>query len=246
MAAPAPEAPATPTSTPVLTDLARLVRSPFTPRRVYEEQSEHPTYWIPWLIVSVVFAVLQLLQRPFQGRVREIILEHLQRPVPAPASLGAAAGIGLVSSAFMVLLFSAIAAGIFYVLVVSFGGETTFKKMMTVAIFAWPIVLLQQLLVWLALSIRGVDAISSIWDVQVSFGVDLLLPSGASLSPFLRLFLAGIGPLALWQAFITATGIMVLGKTKPGAAWLIAVVQILVILSLLAALGAFGIRAAGG
>ncbi|HXJ79883.1 MAG TPA: hypothetical protein VMS64_14515, partial [Candidatus Methylomirabilis sp.] len=62
MAAPQPQATPAVAYTPVLTDLWRLVRAPFAPKAVFEEQQAAPTFWMPWIIVSVVFVVLQILQ----------------------------------------------------------------------------------------------------------------------------------------------------------------------------------------
>ncbi len=240
---PAAAAPPAPAPTPVLTDLGRLVRVLFSPTRVFEEQREHPTFWLPWIIVTVIFAALQFLQRPFQERARALLFEHLGRP--APAGPGAvAAVIGVLGTALTVLILSAIAAGIFYVLISVVGGETTYSRMMTVAIFAWPIAVLQQVLALGVLWMRGVGAIQSVWDAQVSFGLDLLMPSSASLSPFLRILLMGIGPLAIWQLAIAATGLKVLGKAKTGSAWTAAIVEWLVVLLVMSAIGGLAMGAA--
>ncbi|HTT67418.1 MAG TPA: YIP1 family protein, partial [Gemmatimonadales bacterium] len=231
---------------PVLTDLWRLVRAPFAPKAVFEEQQAAPTFWMPWIIVSVVFVVLQILQRPFQLRVRDLVLQKMGQPIPPGGVSAVRTVIGFATGALTVLILACIAAGIFYLLLLVFGGQTTFKKMLTVVIFSWPIAILQQVLTYVALSIRGVDSIQSVWDVQVSFGADLLVPSDAALSAFLRLFLAGIGPLAIWQLVITAIGLKTLGKVSTGAAWTAALISFLILLTGLAALGAVGMKAAGG
>jgi hypothetical protein len=246
MAAPQPQPAQAPAYTPVLTDLWRLVRAPFAPRPVFEEQQAAPTFWMPWIVVSVIFALLQILQRPFQMRVRDLVLQKMGQPIPPGGASIARSLVGVVGGAVTVLILCCIAAGIFYIVLMVFGGQTTFKKMLTVAIFAWPIAILQQILTWIALSIRGVDSIQSVWDVQVSFGADLLLPSDTTVSAFLRLFLAGIGPLAIWQLVITAIGLKTLGNVSTGAAWTAAVISFLIMLVGLAALGAVGMKAAGG
>ena len=246
MAAPQPEATSAPAYTPFVTDVWRLIRAPFTPRAVFEEQREAPTFWIPWLVVGLAFVVLQILQRPFQARVREIVLQHLNQPVPAGGAGAAATLIGLVTGLLTVLILAAICAGIYYVIVTSMGGQMSYKKMLTVTIFAWPIAILQQVLTFVVLSMRGVDSITSVWDVYVSFGADQLLPADANLGAFMRFLLAGIGPLSIWQVTITAVGLQVLGKASKGAAWTAAIVAWAILLVLLSALGAMGMKAAGG
>ena len=245
MAAPAPD-PQPVSYTPVLTDLWRLVRAPFAPRAVYEEQQSAPTFWMPWVLVSVIFAALQILQRPFQMRVRDLVLQKLNQPIPPGGFSAVRSVIGFLGAGVTVLVLACIGAGILYLLTMVFGGQTSFKKMLTVCIFAWPIAILQQVLAYVVLSIRGVDSIQSVWDVQVSFGADLLVPSDATLSAFLRLVLAGIGPLAIWQLVITAVGLKTLGKVSWATAWTVAIIAAVILLLGLSALGAVGMKAAGG
>jgi len=244
MAAPQPQPTTAGGHTPVVSDLWNLIRAPFTPRAVFEAQQETQRFWTPWILVSLAFAILQILQRPFQDRIRVLVLQHMGQAVPT-ASVGIGRTvIGILIGAVTVLLLAAIAAGIYYLVLLVFGGETTFKKMLVVVIYGWPIAILQQVLTLIVLSARGADSIQSVWDVQVSFGLDLLVPSDATLSAFLRLFLAGIGPLAIWQLVISAVGLKTLGKVSTGTAWAAAVISFFVLLAGLASLGAFGINAA--
>jgi hypothetical protein len=246
MAAPEPQATAAPSYTPILTDLSRLVRAPFTPRRVFEEQKDSPTFWMPWVIIAILYAVLQFLQRPFQQRVREVVLEHLGRPVPAGGASVASVIVSAVLGAITVLVILAITAGILYLLLMIFGGETRYKKMLTVAAFVWPILILQQILTYVVLSARGVASINSVWDLFVSFGVDLALPADAQIGAFPHLFLAGIGPLAIWEVAIMAIGLSVMGKTTKGAAWSVATICYLIGLLITSGFGAFAMKIAGG
>jgi hypothetical protein len=246
MAAPEPQATTAAAYTPVVTDLLRLVRAPFSPRAVFEEQQDRPTFWMPWIVVSVAFAILQFLQRPFQTRVKELIYQQLNRPMPAGGGGPVSMLVGVATGAATVLILAALAAGMCYLLLLAFGGETSFKKMLTVTIFAWPIAILGQLLTYVVLTMRGVGSINSVWDMFVSFGADVLLPADVQLSAFHRLLLAGIGPLAIWQVTITAIGLRVLGKVGKGGAWASAIIAFFVLLVVTALLGALGMKAAGG
>jgi hypothetical protein len=224
----------------------RLVRVPFSPGDVFAEQRERPTFWLPWVVVSVIFAVIQILQSPFQRRVQELMMAQAGRPVPTggpgPLSYVITTATGFVT----VLVMCAISAAILYMLMSVLGGETTYKKMLTVAIFTWPIALLQQLITVAVLMQRGVAAIRGPWDMFVSFGADVLLPADAQLGAFMRIFLAGIGPLQIWGVVITAVGLMVLAKAGKGSAWTGAIVSYLVGLSIGAGLGSFGMKMMGG
>ncbi len=247
----APETPAAPPSgggIPFVTDAGRLVRVLFSPGDVYGEQQDRPTFWRPWLIISVLWMVLQFLQRPFQMRAQQLMMASRGITTPPPGGGGGAVSyaIGGVTAFLTVLIMSALTAGILYLLMSGFGGETTYKKMLTVVIFTWPLALLQQLMTFVVLTMRGVDSIRSAWDLFVSLGADLLLPADAAVSPFLRIFLSGIGPLQIWGLVLTAVGLMVLGKVGKTGAWVAAGISFLITLVIGAGLGSFGMKALGG
>ena len=247
MTAPETPAAASDAGTPFVTDAVRLVRVLFSPGAVYAEQEEQPTFWKPWLIVCVLWMALQFLQRPFQTRVQELAMAQAGRTMPAGAGTGAVTYVvGGVTAFLTVLVMSALTAGILYLLMAGMGGETTYKKMLTVVIFTWPLALLQQVLTFVVLTMRGVESINSVWDMFVSFGPDLFLPADTQMSPFFRLFLAGISPLQIWGMVITAVGLMVLAKVSKGAAWTAAIISFLITLAVGAGIGAFGIKAMGG
>ena len=241
-----PEAPsAGQPHTPIVTDAVRLVRVLFSPGAVYSEQQDRPTFWWPWVIISVVYALLQFLQRPFQARIRELMMQRAGQPARGGGTGAVTTVLGIGGSFLSVLVISAIAAVILYLLLMAFGGETTYKKMLTVVIFTWPIQCIQGILTYVVLTMRGVASINSVWDMVVSFGVDLVIPT-EGMGSFLRLFLTGIGPLQVWSVAITAIGLTVLGKVGKGAAWTAAIIGYLIGLALASGLGAFGMRMAGG
>jgi len=213
---------------------------------VYEEQQEKPTFWMPWVVLSILFIVLQRLQHPYQMRVQELVLQQMGRPMPTGGGGVVSLVVGAVTGALTLLVICAISAGILYLLLMMLGGQGTYKKMLTVAIFAAPIFVLQQLLTFVVLTSRGLASINSVWDVFVSFGADLLLPADAQVGAFARVFLAGIGPLAIWQVAITAIGLTVMGKVGKGIGWTVATIAYLVGLALSAGLASFGMKMAGG
>lgn len=244
MTAPAPQAPAVAAPyTPVVTDLMRLARAPFAPTAVFEEQQDRPTFWMPFLIVSVAWTALQLLLQPFQRRATELAMAQAGRPVPAGSGSQV---MTFITAPLTVLVMSAIAAGVLYMLVAAFGGETTFKKMLTVTIFTWPITVLTQVLTWVVLTMRGIDSITGPTDMMVSLGLDNLLPSSVQLGYFLRFLLAGVGPLQIWSLAITAIGIGVLAKLGKGSAWTAATVSYVIFLLFGAGVATLGMKALGG
>jgi hypothetical protein len=245
MSTPPPAPTPSSTGTPVLTDALRLVRVLFSPGAVFGEIQERPTFWMPFLVVAVANAGLSFLMSPFQQRVGQIMAERAGRPAPTPSVLKTALSLGL--SPVGVLLLCAIVGGILYLLVSMVGGQTTYKKMLTVAIFVWPLSLIQQLVTFAVLTSRGgAAAITGPQDMFVSVGADLLLPAAAQTGYFVRFLLAEIGPLELWVLAITATEMMVMGKAGKGPAWTAAIIYFIIALLLIATLGNFGMKMMGG
>jgi hypothetical protein len=236
--APTPSSGASP-----LADAGRLVRVLFSPGAVYDELKERPSFWVPWIVVSIVYAAINWFQRPFTQRIQAMALEKAGQPVPTPGAVGAI--VSVVLTPVGVLVLCAISAGIFYLLVSAMGGETSFKKMLTLVIFVFPITLIQTLLTVIVLHLRGVESIQSAGDLMVSFGADLLVPNDVQMGYFVRILLMGIGPLAIWSLAIQATGLQALAKLGKGGAWAAALIAYAILLCIGAGFGAWGMKMAG-
>ncbi|HEY2807104.1 MAG TPA: YIP1 family protein [Gemmatimonadales bacterium] len=227
-----------PAETPVISDLSRMGRVLFSPGAVFGELQHRPTIWGPWIIVSVISMIISWFQRPFQQRVGQIISERAGRPAPPDTMVRAI--IGLVLTPVGVLVLVLISALILWALASAMGGDTSFKKMMSVVFFSFPPILIQQAITVAVLMNRGVASITGPADMFVSLGADLALPADAQVGYFTRFFLAGIGPLQIWALVIIAVGVMVMGKTSKASAWTAAIIHFLIILCVLSGLGAFG------
>ncbi len=232
------------TDTSFMADAVRLVRVLFSPGAVFGEIQNRPTFWRPWILVSIVSVIITYLQRPFQQRVQSIIMEHAGRPMPADTPLKMV--LALCASPIVVLVLMAISAVILYGLASAMGGEVTYKKMLSVVAFSFPPILIQQIITVAVLMTRGVQSISGPADMFVSLGADLALPADASVGYFTRFVLAGIGPLQIWALVIVAIGVMVMGKTSKGSAWTAAIIHFIILLVAFSALGALGAGMMGG
>jgi hypothetical protein len=235
MTAPASAPPPAPAGTPIVSDLGRLVRAPFSPGAVFAELRERPTVLWPWLLVSIAMMIVVYLGMPFQQRVMEI--QAAGRPMPSWIGY-----IGMATVPIAIIALSALAAGIAYLVITGMGGETRFRSLLSVNLHASVLGLVQQAVTVGVLMMRGVDSIRTAADAKVSLGLDLLLPADAGLSPFLSGILGGIGPISLWGLVITAIGYEVAGKAGRGRAWTAAIVGFVIGL----AVGAFFAGMGGG
>ncbi len=221
MAAPAPQTDTTaPRYIPFVTDLLRLLRAPFAPRGVFEEQREKPTFWLPWVVASVFFLALAFFAQPITRQMIQIQAAASGRPVtPSAEQVGMI--IALVSAPVALLIGALIAAVVLYLVVMVTGAQARFKGLMTVSIFPVLITFLQQLISLLVLRSRGVETIQSTQDLQVSFGLDLITsPDFAQAHKALAAFLRGIGPFEIWALVITAIGLITLERVPKQKAWI--------------------------
>lgn len=221
-------APAAPQYTPVITDLLRLGRAPFAPTGVFEEQRDAPTFWMPWLLVSLAFGAVALLASPFQVQAMRLAAEASGRPLPPGFEKFAA--IGVVTTPLVVLVMALVGSVFLWLPLMATASEARFKGLMCVTIFAWPIAVLQQVLNYIVLSIKGVESVQTMQDLQVSLGLDLLLSADAQVSTFARAMLAGIGPLQVWSVVIVAFGLMALERVSSGKAWTAAIISFVAVL----------------
>jgi len=238
----APEAapaPAPPARIPFVTDLLRLLRVLFSPGAVFEEQREKPTVWIPWLVVSVLMVGMTLLNFPFTRIAMRMAAEAQGRPLPASAE-SIAMFSGIVVTPVVMLIAIAVSAGIMYLVLIAAGGEVRYKGLMCVATFTSILGFLQLLLMVVVLKLRGPEAIQTVSDLQVSFGLDLLLPQDSTLPRFVEGLLRGVSPFSIWSLVIAAIGVQKVEKQSSGAAWSAAVVSALVMLVVGAVFAGFG------
>lgn len=249
MSSPTPASTPVPTPSsggiPIVTDAVRLLRVLVSPGAVFAEIQERPTFWGPYAIIAVANVVLNYLQQPFQQRIAQMMTERAGRPFTEPTAVRAIVG-SLISGALGPLVLCAIVGGVLYVLVSMFGGQTSYKKMMTVSIFTWPVTLIQLAVTWVVLSSRGAASINGPQDMIVSLGADLLLPADATVGNFSRFLLAGIGPLPIWKLAITAIGLMVMGKLGKSQGWTAAIIIYICALLVGAGVAAWGLSMVGG
>ncbi len=232
MAAPEPQASTASSYIPIVTDATRLVRVLFTPRQVFEEQREKPTWFLPWLVIAIIVFVVGVVQAPYSQRILELVLAARATPTPvSPSTLHTQAIVGSVFPPIIFLIFGAIGAGILYLVLVVSGSSVRYRGMLSATIFAQATYIIQYVLSAVILRLRGAPetAISSIADAQPALGLNILLPADSS-SPFLNAVLGGIGPLPIWGLIITVVGIITLEKTKKSAAWTAGIVCYLVLL----------------
>jgi hypothetical protein len=235
----APPAATGPARIPFVTDFVRMVRVLFSPTAVFEEQREKPTFWIPWLVLVVLFLIVSNLSFPFTVAVARLQSAAAGRPFPAAAETTIRT-FSMIAVPLFTLVILLITAGLMYVVLLAGGGEARYKGLMTVAVFTGLLGVLQALLTLVVLKLRDPATLQTVADYQVSLGLDLLLPSDASLGKFLDGVLRAVTPFSIWGLIITAIGVRTMERTTKGAAWAAASASFVLGLLLAGLGGAFG------
>jgi len=237
----APETPAVAASgdIPFVTDALRLVRVLFAPTEVFEENREKPAFWIPWIIVTVLILAFTMLSFPFTMAAMRLGAEA--RGQPLPASMESIARFSsLVAVPVMMLIMCLVAAGLMYLVLLASGGTMRYKGLLSVTILGGLIGVLQVLLTYVVLKMRGPDGLQTLADYQVSFGLDLLLPQDTALPDRLVSMLRAVTPFSIWSLILTAIGVRVTEKTSSGAAWAASVAAFLLGVVMAAVFGGMG------
>jgi len=232
---------------PLVSDASRVVRVLFSPGAVFEEQRDKPTWFMPWLVISLVVVAVGLFSMPYTDRMMELAMQARGgggQPVPAGVRTFSRV-MALIGAPIYFLLLGAIGAGVMWVTLMISGGKVRYRGLMSAAIFSMATGVLQMIAQVVVMRMRGTpqEAIRTMQDARVTLGLDLLLPAEATVSPFLRTLMAGVGPLQIWALIITAVGVMVLERQDKGNAWMAATASYIVLLvvgALLAGLGGGG------
>ena len=212
-------APAGPERTPFVTDIVRLVRVLVSPTAVFEEQREAPTFWIPWVIVSVLMVGISMLNFPYTLAMAKLGAAARGTPFPAAAE-GVMRATQFVAVPLVMLIVMLAIAGLMYVVLLAAGGEVRYKGLLSVAVFSGLIGVLQLVAMYVVWTLRSHGGeLQTVADYQVSFGLDLLLPQDASLGKFVDGLLKGISPFSVWGLLITGFGVRAMERTTKGAAW---------------------------
>jgi hypothetical protein len=186
---------------------------------VFEEQREAPTFWIPWVIVSVLMVAVSMFNFPYTLAMAKLGAAAKGQPFPAAAETMMRAS-QFVAVPLVMLIVLLLIAGLMYVVLLAAGGEVRYKGLMSVAVFSGLLGVIQLVAMYVVWTLRSHGGeLQTLADYQVSFGLDLLLPQDASLGKFVDGLLKGISPFSIWGLVITAFGVRAMEKTTKGAAW---------------------------
>jgi len=177
------------------------------PTAVFTRVKEKPRVLIPWLAVSVLLVVVGVVMRPYQAAAMDALRASLPPETAARMGAGGQSIIRVVIGApIVVLLGLAIGAGLLWIGTSIAGAAGQYKTLFSVLTYSYITYVIYSALTAVVLSVRGVGSITSVQDMRVPLGLDLLAPSAGL---FLGTILNGINPIAIWGVWLCGTGIAV-------------------------------------
>lgn len=172
----------------------------------------------PWLgallAVTISAAAVGGLSSPFAEKGMRLAMEErlADANVAAMAEEASAPWLAVAGEVVVVPLSVVVQALFVWALILSFGGQGTFRQVLSVTahlnvvsqIHAWAG------FVWLTL--RGVEAIESVADAEPTLGLNVVVRSAV---PWLDAVLGGINPFAVWfMALLGAAAVIVFGLRR--------------------------------
>ena len=189
-----------------------------SPSKTCRQIDEHPTWLLPFLIVSAGTALLAWLNLPL---IEKIALSSLPADVPQEQvkriyAIGQAVGVFLTPVSILInWLFSSL---LIWATAYLFDERAPFKKIFSLVGHCSIIGFIGVFLSWIILHLRGIDTVSTLKDLNVSLGVTLML-SKSDLSTPVRTFLSHLNIFSVWYWIIVGLGLcIVFGCSKKRAA----------------------------
>lgn len=212
--------------------LNRVVWIFSSPGRVFDDIREGRTsWWQPWLIVSIIFAIVGLLALPIQIAVAElnvnnIDLDQLDKQLEMMRNFG---WVQALLTPLGLLVFGLIAAGLSYILVTILSSRANFKQWFTLTLYTTIVSSVSQVISVIAVRARGLDSIESVEDSMVTVSLGFLAPEGAG--TMLKAFLSSFEFFSIWALVLVVMGLMRIFDMGRGQAiacvvplWLVSVV----------------------
>ncbi len=186
---------------------SRLCWTIVSPAKLYADIDRSPTWWQPWIWVSVIGMLGLYVAAPVNLAVMKLNLggqapEQVQKTIEMMEKYSL---VGYFFVPFAALLQALIVSAIGYVVLSIVITQGAFRKYFTLYLYSNIIVSVGAVISSLLVRMKGIDSIQSIRDAMISFGLDFLVPEGHK---FLEAVAASINVFSIWSFVIIALGLM--------------------------------------
>ena len=193
----------------------------YDPQAVFARVKEKPRFWGPFLGLAVLQVAIAALMMPYSRAVMQAMAQ-VRGSSAAPPSW--AAWIGVVGAPIGLAIGLLIGAGILWIFVSMFGGEGSFRHLLSVVTYVGITGILLGI-ASLAVLMLGGGRVETMADLRPGFGLDLLAPEATG---FVKMLLWSVNPFTLWGLVLTGLGIAGTHNASKGAAFTIATIAFVI------------------
>lgn len=206
-----------------------LFRVLYEPGAVFERIRERPRFLAPLVTLMILSLVIGLLAKPYLEAALGGMMAQQAGAGGPQMSPGTMAMMQIVASALFLPIIMLVAGGILWVVVSVFGEQASYRHLISVSCHASILYILQLATGLLIVSLRGVESVTSVADLQPALGLDLLVPGAKG---YLGAVLKGVNVFSIWGVVVQGIGITkthnIARETGYGAAAVAFVVALLV------------------
>ena len=181
-----------------------LFRVLYEPGAVFERLRDRPRILVPMVSIVMLTLALGFVAKPYFEAALGAMMAQQAQGAANPMSPGTLATIQIVSASAFMPVVILIGAGILWVAVSLFGADASYRKLLSVQSHAMILYVAQLVAGIVVLSMRGVESVTSVADLQPAFGLDLLMPDAKG---YLGAVLKGVNVFSVWGVVLQGIGI---------------------------------------
>jgi len=193
----------------------------YDPQAVFARVKEKPRFWGPFLGLAVLQVAIAALMMPYSRAVMQAMAQARGSSAATPSW---AAWIGVVGAPVGLAIGLLIGAGILWIFVSMFGGEGSFRHLLSVVTYVGITGILLGI-ASLAVLMLGGGRVETMADLRPGFGLDLLAPDATG---FVKMLLWAVNPFTLWGLVLTGFGVAGTHNTSKGTAFTIATIAFVI------------------
>jgi len=198
---------------------SRLIWTFVSPSRLYDDIHVKPAFWEPWVVVALLSILAAFLSMPIQQYVMETGIVSV--PQEAVEGYEKTKWISLFFAPLGGLLGLLIYSLIGYVVVAIVSEKGSYSRYLCLFSYSYLVILMSGLVSVIMVRARGLDAITSMSDMQVSFDLSFLVPElhNKALQKGLQALASSLGIFQIWFFILIALGVRRLFGLSRAQSW---------------------------
>ncbi len=180
------------------------------PEKEFYHLNDRPIWFSSFLILCVGKMLVEYLHLSVELKViASSVLSTLEpdKTETAMQFFSATSGIAIALMPAAIIIKNLITAGLLYGMINLWTDRVRFKKLFSVAIHSWIIVLIAKYCNLLILNLKGTDQLLYLDDLKVNLGLDILLKGNENI--FIKTIFENITIFSLWYLVVLTIGVAI-------------------------------------